>query len=515
MASDLSELIQNGLSGTLESLLAKKTNLDKTTKAHETNLQGQCVKVSTTFKFEKITSNWSFFIPALSATYILNLMMGENAEPSEDINNETVDALNEVVSNICGGLSTSINSSDFKDLGTVQFSLAGNEQVDGKDYASTENLFKFAIILEEKEILFYIAFDEEIMPYIETIAASEISQAEKVNEEESETEDENSDENSKEEDAKIDETENENEDEVEAEIEDNLDANDAKVDDKEELEEKTNETTTENENLEKDDDKNNEEEKEKGGKKKLKISFSFLKKLNFLKVDENLSDDEKKQAKLKKIIILVGSLFGVVIFIGILLYFMGAFEPEVIEKQKDTNATKEKINKLVKIKSVQKKKHINFQMSQINMNRLNRKLSLLTKYEILEDDIIEKRKIIEKEKQLKLEKFAQKNKEEPLVKSISKKISYKNDKKQKDLNKFIQIPTLKLKNFKDFIKKAKKANANLSICKNKEGRIQVFIGPFLNKEDRDNILKTLDEKLIKDTKKLNLSKEDFEKKCSF
>ncbi len=514
MASNLSEIIQNGLATTLESLLAKTVVLEQTTKAHPSDLKGQCVKVQTTFKFDKFTSNWSFYIPAYGANYILNLMMGEDSEPTEDLNDDTLDALNEVVSNICGGLSTTINGSGFEDLGSVQFSLEGNEiEKDASQFATLDNLFRFSLSLEEKEVLFFIVFDEPILPYIETITASETTQVEEVdNEEEEEVPEEAG---SKEaEDIEEDTSEDETPDETISE---------------DKIEEDTEGKKEDNEK-----DTKNEETEEVVSEEKPKESI--LKKLNFLKVDETLEPEEAKQAKLKKIIILVSALFGIVIITGVVLFLTGAFDPEAIEEPIDTNTTIKK-EAVVKIKAKPIKKYIDFKITQINPKRLNKKLSLLTKYEILEEDAIEKIKAAQKEKlykekQARLNAFAMKNKEEALFQQLAgnKELIHKNkytvpalesdtnntmDKDNVVINSFVQIPTLKLNKFKSFIKKAKEVTANLSICKDENGRTQIFVGPFLDKKSRTNTLKSLSKKLKKDTKLLDLSQKDFDERCKF
>ena len=493
MATDLSDLIRNGLSSTLESLLAKDAKLKQTNKTHELDLSGQCVEVSTNFKFESFESSWTFFIPALSATCILNLMMGEeDPVSSEEVDEDTLDALNEVVSNISGGLSTAINGSGFEDLGAVQFSLNDNKIVDGNEYATNDNLYRFEITLENNTVLFFIQFDEAIIPYIEAIANSEITPQEEI-------------------------VEN---DEVKEE-----DTSDNKEEPTKELSKQPKEEETEAETTIVDED--SKEDKEDKEVKTTKLAF--LKKLNFLKTDDPL----------KKIIIIVGALFGLVILTGIILYFTGAFEPEAIEKPKDINTTKIQTEE-VTIKSIPIKKYITFNLSQINTKRLNKKLSLLTKYEILEEDAIEKLKAQEKERfyqeqQKKLEQFAKNNKEEPLFQKTKdgQQIVHKNyfnkdginsdtnstinTNTQKDIvfNNFIQIPTLKLQKFTKFIKAAKKVSANLSICKDTNGRTQIFIGPFVSENSRDKIIKTLKKSLSKNVKKLDLSKDDFHKMCKF
>ena len=56
-------------------------------------MKGECAKVDANFEFDNFTSVISFFIPALSATYILNIMVNSgNAKPIETINDEALDA---------------------------------------------------------------------------------------------------------------------------------------------------------------------------------------------------------------------------------------------------------------------------------------------------------------------------------------------------------------------------------------------------------------------------------------
>ena len=548
MASDLSELIQNGLSGTLESLLAKTSTLKQTNKTNKDDLKGQCVRVNSIFEFTDITSKWSFFIPAYGASHIFNLMMGEDIEPSEEVDDDIVDALNEVVSNICGGLSTAINGSGFEDLGGVKFSLDGNEIVDGKDHAETENLYKFTISLEEREVVIFIAFDELIMPYIDVISSSEMSETKS-----DDTEEESPEEN------KEDESEEADSDNPEENVEDDTDtasnddeevnedepsSDDSTEDAKEETSEdgEKEETTEENKDDESAKENDKEEESDTSEKPSIKEKLKLL--LSFLKVDESLSPEEQKQAKLKKIIILVGAIFGVVILVGAILFFAGAFDPEVVEEKtvKDINTTNTPTK--VTIKSTPRKKKINFKTSQINVKRLNKKLSLLTKYEILEEDAIEKIKAKEKErlykeKRARLEEFAKLNKEEALFKKGNglKEVIHKNEytiqgvesenntttvtknEAEKVITKlvhsYIQIPPLKLKKFQPFIKKTRKLNANLSICKDTNGRKLIFVGPFSSETSRDSSFSSLNKNLRSEAKKLNLSQEEFEEKCSF
>jgi hypothetical protein len=434
MASNLSELITDGINKAVSTVLSKEAISIQVIKVNNLDLDVKYLKIKSNFKFENIDSNWSFFIPRSCATNIFNLTSDEDL-----INEDMVGSLKDIVSKISDQLSSNINGSNFEDLGAVESSLIEDEIIDNNSEENINNLFKFILSLEDKEDNLFIEFDEQILPHIqsiETTIASEKPQEKEV---------------------------------------DNLNNND---------EQKVQESNSTSEEVPQE--------------------------------DEKLED--QKSAKLKKIIIVVGILFALVLTTGIVLYFMGAFEPEVIEKPKDKNITIEK-EKIVPIDSKPIKKHINFTMSQIDVERLNKKLYLLTKYEILEEDAIERLKAIEKEKlykekQKKLELFAKNNKEEPL---FQKKATYDNEDTNETivLNSFVQIPTLKLKKFKRFIKHSKKVAANLSICKDKNGRTQIFVGPFVDKKSRQRALDLLNKQLLNEVKQLDLSNKDFEQMCSF
>jgi len=180
-------------------------------------------------------------------------------------------------------------------------------------------------------------------------------------------------------------------------------------------------------------------------------------------------------------------------------------------------------------------------MDMINTKRLNRRLAILTKYEILEEDILEKFKKDEKERlyQLKikrLEEFASNNKEESLFnKDINSKqqtnkhnrfstIKGKNTNKQNqdiiDNEKltFIQISPIKYKKYKKIINKEKTKNIQVSICKNTKGKVDVYIGPIYLNIIVNNIIKNVSKvssKSKNDAKIVIITRKEFDKRCYF
>jgi len=180
MASDLSQLIQDSISNTLNGLLAKETKLIETTKVHEKDIQDlEILQVNVVFDFEKISSTLSFAIPGTSASFIFNSMMGDRlAETIATIDDDTKDAMEEFISNLAGGLVTTINGSDLPDLGNVKFSIAKSQVIKGNELPTYDNMFRFLLDLEGHQLEVFTQFDKILLPFIATLMASEITKHE-------------------------------------------------------------------------------------------------------------------------------------------------------------------------------------------------------------------------------------------------------------------------------------------------------------------------------------------------
>ncbi len=106
--------------------------------------------------------------------------------------------------------------------------------------------------------------------------------------------------------------------------------------------------------------------------------------------DEKEYAVQKKQSKLQKILIGITIGLVVVIIIGLILYLTGFFDPEETKPEQKEQTPKQEIT--------QKKKKPSIDEKDINVDRLNKKLNMLTKYEILEDEKKELNKSLEKER---------------------------------------------------------------------------------------------------------------------
>lgn len=478
MASDLSKIIPENLSTTLNALLAKETSLKECTKVDKRDLEHiELLRVDTEFVFDKLTSILSYYIPAQSASTIFNIMMAAPSdEISTKIDDDTADAMTEFISNTCGGLVTTINASGFEDLGQAKFNIQHKEILAGDSITSVDNMYRFLIHVEGKEITIFTQFEENFNDFITELTNSAKTSYPEIIQKENSIEkkpEENKEEKPKNEEDTIEKTENQ-------------------------VEEDAEDTTT-----------------------------------------------NSKQKKLKLIIIVVAGLIVLTVISGIILYFTGAFDPVPIKKPKESNTTKSTQNKpnIIQYKTLKK---VDFKMSDINIKRLNNKLELLTKYQVLTQKELEaqaqeeKKRIIRLKKEQALIKFAKQNKEEPIVipktstpkKIITQKIHAKNNLPSKTIQKarevtkplmttpsklkFVVANSLRYTLFKKLVIKTNSKRARISICNSDTGKTQILIGPFESEQlqiKMNTLIKESDSTV--NTLLSNITQEKFNTKCNF
>ncbi|MEA3383946.1 MAG: hypothetical protein U9Q20_04615 [Campylobacterota bacterium] len=481
MASDLSKLIEETLCSTINGLLAKDAVLKNTNKAVDKDLLDiETLRVDSTYEFDNINSTWSFIIPAYTSSYIFNCMLGDDSEPSLSIDDDIADAINEFISNVSGSLTTVINGAAFEDLGSSKFTIVEKEIIPANTITDFENMYKFTIDIDNKEATIFILFDKVITPFLDAISKSEASIHEEPIVEE----------------PIVEEAEEQQDSEESTKEEITNAPTDTKPDEK--SDEKPDEKPKENDNIEIENVKDDEEQ-------------------------EELDPEELKAKKLKKIIIIVAGVLVTTILAGVVMFFLGMFDPEPIVIEEDTNATKTvKTKDDVTIVQYNKKSEINFKTSMINVDRLNARLEELSKYEILSSDELEKQKLLEKDrlyalkKETELLEFAAKNKEEDIF-AVKQNNNLSNDTEVIDTNhlKFVLVQSLQYKLYKNLISKTNSKNGRISICKNENGRTVVYLGPFENSKSQNKMFELLKNEGSTDISLETLTKAQFDTRCNF
>ncbi|MCT7520763.1 FliM/FliN family flagellar motor switch protein [Aliarcobacter cryaerophilus] len=168
MASDLSNVFKNELSNTLEQLLGKKAKISETKKLDDIFDSSNFIEADVKFDIKGLSSAIVFYIPTISATKFEYLMLGGMGDLKEDIDDETTDAVNEIVSNICGSFCTASNAQGMPDIVGMKSEIKGTKKVE-KSALSGKEIYLFNISLEEDATPILISFEKTFSPFFSLI----------------------------------------------------------------------------------------------------------------------------------------------------------------------------------------------------------------------------------------------------------------------------------------------------------------------------------------------------------
>ena len=168
MASDLSNVFKNELSNTLEQLLGKKAKISETKKLDDIFDSSNFIEADVKFDIKGLSSAIVFYIPTISATKFEYLMLGGMGDLKEDIDDETTDAVNEIVSNICGSFCTASNAQGMPDIVGMKSEIKGTKKVE-KSALSEKEIYLFNISLEEDATPILISFEKTFSPFFSLI----------------------------------------------------------------------------------------------------------------------------------------------------------------------------------------------------------------------------------------------------------------------------------------------------------------------------------------------------------
>jgi len=174
LASDLSSFLKDELANTLEQLLSKSVSIDSVSKLDVDSLDdSQCIDIAVKFDFADISSSWSFFIPTITATKFEFFMLGGMGDLKEHIDDEIIDAVNEIISNVCGSLCTTVNAQGFPDINSIKSEVVNSSIKDCKSLDSIPHGYFFDLTMDGEKLPIFISFDDLALPYFNEITGGE------------------------------------------------------------------------------------------------------------------------------------------------------------------------------------------------------------------------------------------------------------------------------------------------------------------------------------------------------
>jgi len=166
LASDLSGIFKAELTNTLEQLLSKSSSVVGVNSISSTDINdNQFVESKTSIDFKDISSQVILFTPTNTATKLEYFMLGGIADLKEHIDDEITDAVGEIVSNVFGSFSTSVNAQGFDDIGNIKCESKGSLVVEQTSLNEVKNLFELELALDDEKLKIYLGLDDLILPH--------------------------------------------------------------------------------------------------------------------------------------------------------------------------------------------------------------------------------------------------------------------------------------------------------------------------------------------------------------
>lgn len=160
MAQDkIGAIVKNEIVATFEQLLGASVSVEDVI-ASETPSEVNGVIVNASLESTENNGVWEFFVPS---SLVLNsefLMLGGVGEPKEEIDEEAIDAIKEIISNICGSVATSVSSQGFESFGTTKLQVQDVSSSSFEEWELKENSFNIKVKINDGDYELLLNVDE-------------------------------------------------------------------------------------------------------------------------------------------------------------------------------------------------------------------------------------------------------------------------------------------------------------------------------------------------------------------
>ncbi len=173
MISDLSNIFKDELSNTLEQLLSKSSQIESIEISTNDDFSStQFIECAVKIELKGLSTTIIFYVPTPTATKFEYLMLGGMGDLKEHMDDEITDAINEIVSNICGSFCTSVNAQGLADIGSIKSEVKSSSIVDGSVIREKGDVYQVILSLDGEKLNLIINFDNIISPYFSSITGS-------------------------------------------------------------------------------------------------------------------------------------------------------------------------------------------------------------------------------------------------------------------------------------------------------------------------------------------------------
>ncbi len=190
---NLNDIFKNEVNSTLTSLLALE---NATTTLDSIDLEipkdTNYIEVQSSFNFSTINAPVKFFISNKDSFIIEHKMLGETDDIKTEVNEDLLDALKEITSNITGAIANSINAQEDDNIKDVKFSV---DDISSTDDCSTQGFtkaIKISVDATNTNLTLYILLDDMLSNYFEdnhtsnNVSSNQKTTSKLINDDESE-----------------------------------------------------------------------------------------------------------------------------------------------------------------------------------------------------------------------------------------------------------------------------------------------------------------------------------------
>lgn len=207
----------------------------------------------------------------------------------------------------------------------------------------------------------------------------------------------------------------------------------------------------------------------------------------------------------------------------------------IIEEEEINKREKEEEEKKIKQEEEKKKKEILIQEEEkiakekelledkrIELQKQKDELEVLKNEAIaLRNDMINSKKLLEEMRNEEILKEEMKKEElKPEIKKVDSEVTLETNKKEliENDNKFvslINVAKIKGELYKSYLDKITIINSDIKLCRDELNRIEIYYGPFEDNIIRNTLYKKLQENGIENSYEVELTKEEFDRRCNY
>jgi flagellar motor switch protein FliN/FliY len=135
---------------------------------HDLDNSIEYIEVETSFNYSTLQLPIIFFIPQAHACTIEHKMLGEMDDKKESIDDDMIDAIQEITSNIAGAIANSINAQEDDVLSNVKFSIVKSQSTTSTNIEECSKLLSINISTEDTTIELFISLHQGILSFFDT-----------------------------------------------------------------------------------------------------------------------------------------------------------------------------------------------------------------------------------------------------------------------------------------------------------------------------------------------------------